>query len=764
MAHTKGKIRLIKTSGKKHYTRYQHHMQIFTFADAMAAMQFGSFTSKGKYHSDIITFDIETSTLDKEHNWMYIWMICINGKTFYHWEWDKFRDFAEYLAAYSDRRVVIWVHNLSYEFAFIQDMFDWDKVFATSPHKTIYCTYKQLTFRCSYIMSGLGLARLSKAFKLPVKKLVGDLDYSLLRLPGITTLTDKELCYCENDVLILYYYIKYMIDQYHDFAPSKMPYTATSYTRLHMRGKAAESKQYGSLRSIVKESSVTDITVYNMFQRAFAGGYAHANYVYNKYSFSPADREDGLDPVRSRDKKSFYPAIMVKEKFPRRFFKAKRSQVLSLIKKGYAVIMDVSFLPIYNENGEMIKKAIEAKSTMTTISEHKCAYLKNAAVDNGRVFSADLLVTTITELDYDTIMTYYDVGIMKIGRCYASKKRYLPKVIVECVLDLYEAKTVLKDVEGAEQEYQRLKALLNSLYGMCVTDILMPLVLYDTEIHEWLPVQKPNGEAAVQMLEGYKNNYTSLLLYQTGIYITAYARHELLEEDWILSQERVIYNDTDSTKYLWDEFTEQYFSERNAEIRERVLDALHYHQIPDERMAPVDIYGNKHILGEMGDEGTYSHFKTLGAKRYIYIQKGKLHCTIAGLPKTCAAKYLLCGELHDKKTRIPTCKIGAPSIKEIFDKFCDQMYVPADIAGKNTHYYTRPSNPIRVTDYQGNTSLIRCGYGISLIPQPFEMDLAAKYRSFLTSHQTIEGFSHCERLQDSKEMSKIKTYWEDFEE
>lgn len=759
MVHT---VKRIKISGKKHYIRYQHHMRLYSFAEALKQMQFGSFTPKGKYHNDIITFDIETTTIDKEHNFMYIWMICINGVTFYHWEWDKFKDLCMYLAEYSDKQIVIWVHNLAYEFGFIQDMLPWEKVFATSPHKTIYCTYKQLTFRCSYIMSGLGLAKLSKAFKLPVKKLVGDLDYSKIRLPGITKLTEKEMCYCENDVLILYYYIKYMIDQYHDFAPSKMPYTATGFTRVHMRNKAAEAKQYGSLRNIVKEASVTDIVVYNMFQRAFAGGYAHANYAYNKYYFTPDDN-DGMDPIRSRDKKSFYPAIMVKEKFPRRFFKAKKDQIFTLIKKGYAVIMDVSFLPITDDEGNIAKKAIEAKTTMTTISEHKCAYLKNAAIDNGRVYSADILVTTITELDYDTITEYYDIGIIKIGRCYASKKRYLPKVIVECVLDLYEAKTVLKDVKGVEQEYQRLKALLNSLYGMCVTDILMSIITYDIDTHEWDPVHRPKGDAAELMLDDYKHNYTSLLLYQTGIYITAYARHELLEEDFVLGEQRVVYNDTDSTKYLYDDFTEQYFEERNKEQREKVIAALNYHGIPLERMAPKDIKGREHIIGEMGDEGTYSHFKTLGAKRYIYIQDGHLSCTIAGLPKHSAANYLLSGVIHDKKTRLPSAKIGPPTLKDVFDKFCDQMHVPSEIAGKNTHYYTRPSDPITVTDYQGNTATIKCGYGISLIPQSFEMSLAAKYRTFLTSHQTIEGFSHCERLQDSKEMSKIKTYWEDFD-
>jgi hypothetical protein len=156
---------------------------------------------------------------------------------------------------------------------------------------------------------------------------------------------------------------------------------------------------------------------------------------------------------------------MVKEKFPRRFIKVKKEKVMELIRRGYAVIMDVCF------------KNIRAKGVLTTISEHKCALLKNHTGDNGRIYSAETLVTSITELDLDTITKVYDFDSMSIGNAYASKKRYLPKTIVECVLDLYEGKTTLKGVKGKEQEYQRLKALLNSLYGMCVTDIMQDLIL-----------------------------------------------------------------------------------------------------------------------------------------------------------------------------------------------------------------------------------------------------------------------------------------------
>ena len=476
-------------------------------------------------------------------------------------------------------------------------------------------------------------------------------------------------------------------------------------------------------------------------QRAFAGGYAHASYIFCKYLIKPKKKKARM---KSRDKTSFYPAIMVKEKFPRKFIQIKREKFFQFIRMGYAVIGDVCF------------KNIRAKGALTTISEHKCALIKNGSFDNGRVYSADMLVTTITELDLDTINKVYDYDTISIGRAFASKKRYLPKVIVECVLDLYSGKTTLKDIEGKEQEYMRLKALLNSLFGMCVTDIMQALIMYLGE-GEWAK-QDPSPEALID----YIKNPNSILLYQTGIYITAYARHELLEHNLALGDSKVVYNDTDSIKYLYDDETEAYFEEYDKKVYEQLLKAMEYQKIDPARLSPVDKKGRAHTLGMMSDEGTIDYFKTLGAKRYVVLQNGKLKCTIAGVPKARAAYYLSSG-LPDQPYRTEDNPVqGAPTIEQMFYKFSNQMYIPAELSGKNTHYYTIPQEePIEVTDYLGNTGKVKIGYGVSLIPQPFEINLSAQYKAFLCNRITVEGVSHCERLEDLREFTKIKSLWED---
>lgn len=720
-----------------HYKHYKVKWELLSM-NAVRTLSEISFSKRNRFYKDIITFDIETTTIDKENNFMYIFMLCINGKVFYHWDWNYFISFINYLKSFS-KEFVIWVHNLSFEFAYIQQFFKWEKVFCTSPHKVIFCKTGNVTFRCTYFMTNLSLEKIPKVFDLPIKKLKGDLDYSLIRLPEITPLKEKEKMYCINDVLILYHLILKMIEKYGNFNNVNLPYTSTGFTRKHIRENAKADKEYGILRNIVKESSTTDIVMYHMFQRAFAGGYTHLNYVFCNFLFTP----ENCNGVRSRDKKSFYPAIMCKNKFPRKFFKAKSEKFFELYKKGYAIIFDVCF------------KNIRTKTSMTTISEHKCSYLKKADLDNGRIYKADLLVTTITELDFEIINLYYDYDSIKIGRCFAAKKRYLPKTIVKTILDLYENKTTLKDVKGAEQEYQRLKALLNSTFGCAVTDIIQPIILYFADTLEFKN-EPLTEEQQIQMLEDYKNNFQSLLLYQTGVYVTAYSRNEILKQNWEIGEERIIYNDTDSTKYLWDDETEQLFEKFNKENIKQLKQAMEHFNIDFARTHPKDIYGNEHQLGEFAVEETYKYFKSLGSKRYVFSDGKNIFSTIAGLPKSKANSFFCSG--------LKNYGVGAPTIKQCFDKFTNQMLIPSKISGKNTHYYTLPQGEKEFIDYLGNKGKVFIGTGISLIPQSFEMNLSKKYKSFLTQYPTIVGLSHGERLANIKSLCKIKTYWSDYDE
>ena len=170
---------------------------------------------KVKYYNMSNSFDIEVSSFlydGKKVGLMYLWGLDINGLLIYGREWEEFiliLDFIMSIVDISlDKRLVIYVHNLSYEFQFIRKKFTWEKVHARTVRKPMSAlTTSGIEFRCSYILSGYSLAVVAKnLIDYKIEKLVETMDYSLLRTPD--TLLNEEIPYLKNDILIVEYYIK----------------------------------------------------------------------------------------------------------------------------------------------------------------------------------------------------------------------------------------------------------------------------------------------------------------------------------------------------------------------------------------------------------------------------------------------------------------------------------------------------------------------------------------------------------------------------
>ena len=174
------------------------------------------------YHDIICAFDIETTSLtdktsatdkNEKRAIMYIWQLAINGRVIIGREWSEFLYAIDYitrsLCLDLEHRLLVFVHNLSYEFQFIRKFFHWEKVFAIDTRKPIYAiTDFGLEFRCSYILTNYSLAKLGEQLqKYKVSKMVNDLDYKVMRNP-LTKLSRKELNYCINDCLVVSAYIK----------------------------------------------------------------------------------------------------------------------------------------------------------------------------------------------------------------------------------------------------------------------------------------------------------------------------------------------------------------------------------------------------------------------------------------------------------------------------------------------------------------------------------------------------------------------------
>ena len=84
------------------------------------------------YYNIPAAFDIETSSLYDRGNkfaTMYIWQFGLNGLVIYGRTWAEFVYLLDALAIklklHQGRRLVIYVHNLSYEFQFMRKHIKW---------------------------------------------------------------------------------------------------------------------------------------------------------------------------------------------------------------------------------------------------------------------------------------------------------------------------------------------------------------------------------------------------------------------------------------------------------------------------------------------------------------------------------------------------------------------------------------------------------------------------------------------------------------
>ena len=196
---------------------------------------------KIKYFNVSASFDIETSSFQSaglKMSLTYEWSFGINGIVTVGRTWEEYEELIENVenifGTSENIRLVVYVHNLSYEFQFMRKIFEWDKVFSLDVRKPVYAITKSgIEYRCSYKLSGYNLETVGKNLqKYKVEKMSGDLDYSKVR-HSKTPLTEKEWQYCVHDVLVVMAYIQEKIESDGDI--TKIPLTKTGYVRNYCR-------------------------------------------------------------------------------------------------------------------------------------------------------------------------------------------------------------------------------------------------------------------------------------------------------------------------------------------------------------------------------------------------------------------------------------------------------------------------------------------------------------------------------------------------
>ena len=665
---------------------------------------------KGKrkfYDTNIYTFDIETSSYyildgrvypaikydelgDKEkqraikRSHMYIWMFSINDIVYYGRTWKELKLFLKRLDDHIGDTKYVFIHNLAFEFQYLKSNFHFDEVSARKSHKVISAIMRDynIILKCSYMMSNVALKYLPKMFNLPVEKKVGDLDYSLIRNPN-TPISEKELGYCEYDCLVLYHYILKELEVYDDV--KHIPSTNTGKVRRELQNLTRTNFKY---RRIVKKAINTNPHIYNLLCEAFLGGYTHANWIY---------ADSVLENVDSYDIASSYPYVLVTQKYPNSEFRPCKIKKREEMSKRLAYLLVVRF------------KNVKCRYYNNFISASKCRNLRGAKYDNGRLISADEFEMTLTDIDFYFYLDTYDLEY-EILECYYSSMSYLPKTLIEFILDKYVGKTELKGIPEREMEYGRIKGMYNSIYGMSVTNNIRDDVIYDDASGIWEEVPLDN-DTIIEKLKSEKKK--AFLSFAYGVWVTAYARDNLLRRV-IANDDYVVYCDTDSCK-LVDGYDKKVFEDYNKSVEDRINFVCKILKLDVNKYAPSDIKGNKHMMGLFEKECNYKEFITQGAKKYAYKIDDKIHITVAGVPKA-----------------------GAKALKSLND-FRDDFVFSYNDTNKNLVLYTEEQSPIEVEDYLGLKYLVTDRSGCCILPNTYKLSKSLDYANLVSDDSSARA-------------------------
>lgn len=652
-----------------------------------------------EYYSDtIFTLDTEnTSLFHYESGWNvfnydlppeaykgldkaainYIWQIGVDDEVYYGRDINELPQFLVVLRATYKGRIIIYVHNLAYDFEFLAGVLHFDEVFARTARKPIKAYIKDLDveFRCSYMLSNSSLEKCSDNFGLNISKKTGDLDYNLLRTP-LTPLTEKELGYCEYDIKVLYALIKNFKIQYGHI--KDIPLTSTGIIRAEVR-KAMCSKANKKVLDNIR-ACAPSYEVFTHLLRAFAGGYTHAN----------ASRVDKVcEYVKSFDFASSYPAQMLLQKYPSSPFIPEMISDISEMDDKHAYLVTIE---MHN---------IQSVKHWNYLSQSKAIELLNEEVDNGRISSAELAVYTLTEQDIYTVFQNYDIESYKIIECYVAEKDYLPKCFTDIIVERYIGKTSLKGVAGAEDKYRQSKAFINGLYGMCVTQTVKPDIYFING--KWVEAEFTESTACQKLADV---NEKCFLNFAWGVWITAYARRALWTAILDLDYD-VIYCDTDSIKCTGD-IAVKYVEHYNKSVEDRLKAVAAERGYDYSDFAPADPKGKIHPIGFFDYEGEYTEFKTLGAKKYACSDSDGFHVTVSGLSKKKAVQRI--DSVHDFNCGV------------VFDYFT---------SGRTISHYL-PRRVVDVVDYTGIPAHVESNRSICIQPTTYKLDMSDDFEKYLT--------------------------------
>lgn len=670
-----------------------------------ARRQVGNQGSRARHNikNILCAYDIETSVIPgTSQSVCYHWQLQMgpDSPTIYGREMWETRAFLDRVASAlePDETVIIYVHNLHYEFHFLRSCFPEIKpedVFSTAPRKPVKLTLYggKIQMRCSYMLTNMSLGQWCRKMGVLHQKLSGDdYDYSKVRWPW-TEMTDAELEYCRNDVLGLVEALSVQLETYHDTLAT-VGLTSTSYVRRDVK-RVMKNWSYYGLRAVQPSEEV-----YVALRQAFRGGDTHAN----RYLAGTI-----LEDVGSADRSSSYPEVCINHEFPMGTFRREREQSLTQLRRSIRL-----------HRACLVR--FRVKNLRLRDPYDPCPYVSYAkllddipksdrslfALDNGRVLSgpyATLCMTDVDWLIFDHQYTW-DAGSCEVLDLWTTRYGFLPDILRNLIISYYDDKTRLKGVTGEEVYYGKAKALLNSIYGLQAQDPCRPSVVYQPD-----PGPKDDlflveeGDIPALLARAGRQPYGS---YQWGVWVTAWARWEL-REMILAAGDNFVYCDTDSVKYIGDLDLSSYNSAKRKLSHANGAEAR-------------DPAGETHYMGVYEDEGR-SRFITWGAKKYATMDGDKLKITVAGVSKARGADEL-------------RAAAEARGLEDPLQAFRPGMMFTA-AGGLEAVYNDSTSMEMEIDGHQ-----LYVGPNVCLRPSTYKLGVTDQYADVLANAELIRRMIH----------------------
>lgn len=575
-------------------------------------------------------------------------------KTLRFRNWKKLYDFLNEINIRFEKKIICFVHNLSYEFDFlIKNLSKPSKFLCNSNHKVISGIledFEHIEFHCTYQLSVQALSKLGEQLNLP------KLESEYRTIYPRDKVTEEEWIYCERDCDICALYVVEELKEYKLIR--NIPLTSTGKVRKDFKEMLKQYPPEFNWDIMPPENC------YNALVKTFNGAITMSNPRFTNVHLNMK--------IKSFDEKSKYPGAGLAYIYPYTIEKMETfSQTEYLSHKFWIGLVEITDISSKYDWGTLTQSKFEDYDIFST------------EFFNGKLMSSKRVVRYITNVDLEIInmvYNYKESTFLEFYKCDNYAK--LPKAFIELIKKYakpkYELGLKLKELkkQGKEntiefieidKEYMKAKAKLNSIYGMMVQKLVSPEYYIDEHYfwYEKMPEYKRSDKHICR-------NF----LY--GIFITAYSRLDIVKNIIHNCPYTFVYCDTDSIKYI-DIGTE--FEDLNDYIPKELNDLPYLKN-----------------FNRFEEEDDYTEFITYGAKKYAFIKNNTFGYTVAGLPK------------HNKKIKgfsdfylgrtFKNCKHGKRYIYEQTFIDTDTFGFITDTSKRNSDSYTQGGIAIFDTDYK----------------------------------------------------------------